>query len=222
MSAAGPAPRVYLVTDRHATGGRPLHEAIDEAIGQTQRALSKTNQPPSALAVQLREKDLTGRPLLDLARRLRAVTATAGVRLFINDRVDVALAVGADGLHLPRGGLTVDDVVTIAPALQIALSTHSVTEVARAASDGRVSFVVFGPVFDTPSKRRFGAALGIDALRAACANAIPVLAIGGVNASKIAPCRTAGASGIACIRAALRNKGDRSDVSGFFEAIEST
>lgn len=218
MSAIGAAPLVYLVTDRHATDGRDLGDVVGQALG----ALARTNLPPSALAIQMREKDLPGRPLLDLARRLRAVTAAVGVRLFINDRVDVALSVGADGVHLPAGALALDDVDEIAPALQIALSTHSIAEVARAAADGRVSFVVFGPVFDTPSKRQYGTALGLDALRAACTEPIPVLAIGGVDAPRIAACRKAGASGIACIRAALRNTNPEMAVSGFFEAIEST
>jgi thiamine-phosphate pyrophosphorylase len=218
MSPVGTAPLLYLVTDRHATEGRPL----DQVIARVLAALPKVNRPGSALAVQLREKDLGGRDLLDLARTLRALTAAAGVRLFVNDRVDVALAAGADGVHLGAGALDVADVHLIAPTTQIALSTHSVAEVARAAADGRVSFVVFGPVFDTPSKRAFGPPLGLDALHAAAAQSIPVLAIGGVDAAAAVSCRAAGAAGIACIRPLMSTTDPGTLLDGFFGAIEST
>jgi thiamine-phosphate pyrophosphorylase len=218
MPPSGAAPLVYLITDRHATQGRPL----DEVIGQALRALPRANLPPSAVAVQLREKDLDGRALLDLARRLRILTAAAGARLFVNDRVDVALAAGADGVHLGRGALAVDDVRAIAPELQIALATHSVDDVARAAADDRVSFVVFGPVFDTPSKRAYGPPLGLNLLRAAAASPVPVLAIGGVDRETISACLAAGASGVACIRPILGNGDPETALRGFFEAIERT
>lgn len=224
MSA--PAPRVYLITDRHETGDRPL----DVVVGQAVRAVADTGLPPWGLAVQLREKDLGGGALLDHARRLRAVTAAAGVRLFVNDRVDVALAAGADGVHLGEGALTPADVRAIAPALQIALSTHTVDQVTEAVSQGLASFAVFGPVFDTPSKRSFGPAQGLERLRAAVSAAaggtgsrpLPLLAIGGIDIANVSACRGVGAYGIACIRAVLRNSSPKTSISAFFEAIEST
>jgi thiamine-phosphate pyrophosphorylase len=210
------APLIYLITDRRATDGRPLGDVIGQAL------LGVRGRDGSSLAVQVREKDLGGRALLTLALDLRARTAAAGVRLFVNDRVDVALAVGADGVHLGQGALSVDDVHAIAPRLQIAVSTHAVDEVARAATDDRITFVVFGPVFDTPSKRAFGPPPGIERLRDACAENVPVLALGGIGTSQIALCWAAGASGIACIRAVLRNSDPEMVVNGFFETIEST
>jgi thiamine-phosphate pyrophosphorylase len=218
VSVIGPAPLVYLITDRHATGGRPLEQVVGLAL----RALSKPNLPKSAVAVQLREKDLDGRALLDLGHRLRVLTAAAGVRLFVNDRVDVAMAVGADGIHLGGGALSLDDVDAIAPGLQIAVSTHSVAQVERVAASGRVSFVVFGPVFDTPSKQRYGPPLGTRLLRQASTAPVPVVAIGGVDPTNAASCRMSGASGIACIRSVLRNHDPASVLTAFFEAIEST
>jgi thiamine-phosphate pyrophosphorylase len=218
MSPLGTAPLVYLVTDRHATEGRPL----DQVVAQLLTALTRVNLPRSAFAVQVREKDLGGRELLDLSRRLRALTTAAGVRLFVNDRVDIALAAGADGVHLGTGALGIDEVQITAPTLQIALSTHSIAEVARAAADGRVSFVVFGPIFDTPSKRGYGPPLGLEALRAAATQSIPVVAIGGVDAARAASCRAAGAAGIACVRSLLGADDPGTVLDGFFGAIEST
>lgn len=213
-----PAPLVYLITDRTATDARPL----DQVIAQALQAWPRPGLPPTALAVQLREKDLPTAELLALARRLRDLTSRAGVRLFVNDRVDVALAVGADGVHLGRQSLDVTDVRALAPALQIAVSTHAPDEVRAAARTGAVSFVVFGPIFDTPSKRPYGAPLGLTALRLACAEGIPVVALGGIEAEKISACRAAGASGIACIRAVLRNTQPQTALTTLFEAIEST
>jgi thiamine-phosphate pyrophosphorylase len=215
----GRAPLIYLITDRHAAGDdQSLAAVVARALG----ALTGSNFPRPAVAVQLREKDLPGRALCERGRELRAVTAAAGVRLFVNDRIDIALAVGADGVHLGGGALTVDDTHVLAPGLQIALSTHTAGEVARAAADPRVSFVVFGPVFDTPSKRSFGPAQGLEALRRACSAPIPVLALGGVDADQIPACFGAGASGVASMRGVLRNPHPEAALRRFFGAIEST
>lgn len=214
----GPAPLVYLITDRTVTDGRPLEQVIDRALS----ALPRAGLPPGAVAVQLREKDLPAAALLPLARRLRDITARAGVRLFVNDRIDVALAAGADGVHLGHTSMTIADARAVAPALQLALSTHTLEQVAAAAATAQVSFVVFGPVFDTPSKRAYGPPVGLERLRDASAIGIPVVALGGVEAPSARPCLQAGASGIACIRAVLRNRDPKVAMTTFFEAIEST
>jgi thiamine-phosphate pyrophosphorylase len=214
----GPAPLVYLITDRTVTDGRPLDEVIARALS----ALPRARLPAGAVAVQLREKDLPGAALLQLARRLRDITARAGARLFVNDRVDVALAAAADGVHLGHTSMTVADARAAAPALQLAVSTHTLEQVRGAAESGQVSFVVFGPVFDTPSKRVYGAPLGLERLRDASAIGIPVVALGGIETPLIRPCLEAGASGIACIRAVLRNRDPKVAMTTFFEAIEST
>jgi thiamine-phosphate pyrophosphorylase len=218
---AGPrtAPRVYLVTDRHATAGRPLGDVIREAL----TALDDAAVSRAAVAVQLREKDLGGRALIALGHELRAITARAGVRLFVNDRVDVALAIGADGVHLGGGALSLADVKTIVPDLSIAVSTHAVAEVAALASGlPRIDFCVFGPVFETPSKAAYGPPLGLWALEAACATGVPTVAIGGLDAARAQACRAAGASGVACIRAVLSAASPARVLRGLFEAIEST
>lgn len=213
------APLVYLITDGRASPGDAL---LREALQAALRALARSRIPPARVAVQLREKQLGAAALLELARQLRAATSEAGLTLFVNERVDVALAAGADGVHLGAGALSVADVRAIAPGLQVALSTHSPGEVARAAADSRVSFVVFGPVFDTPSKRHLGRPQGLGRLRDVCASPIPVVALGGVHADNISDCFSAGASGVASIGQGLGNPSPEASLSAFFGAIERT
>ena len=194
----GAVPRLYLVTDRRATAGRPLVEVVRAALA------GAPADARGAVAVQLREKDLEGRALFELARDLRDVTRAAGAALFINDRVDVALAVGADGVHLGGRSLAPADVVRIAPGLAIAVSTHARGEVEAAArQNAAVRFAVFGPIWDTPSKRPYGAPVGVRALREASEVGLPLLALGGVTPARVSACVAAGAAGVACIRAIL-------------------
>jgi len=197
----GSIPRLYLITDRAATAGRPLVEIVRLALEGAPH--------DGSVAVQLREKELEGRALLELARELRALTHAAGAALFISDRVDVALAVGADGVHLGRRSMDPSDVARVAPALAIAVSTHTRAEVEAAAGarhlhpNVHVRFAVFGPVWDTPSKRPYGAPVGLAALRDAATVGLPLLGLGGIDSERAAACKLAGAAGVACIRAVL-------------------
>ena len=188
--------RLYLVTDCAAVPGGDLAGAVTRALAAA---------PPGAVAVQLREKDLGGRDLLGLAERLRAATRAAGAPLLVNDRVDVALAVGADGVHLPDGGLPVTEARRLlGPGRLVGASAHSAAAVAAAAGAG-ADFVVFGPVFATPSKARYGPPQGLDALGAAvrAGGGVPVLAIGGIEPGRVPECVNAGAAGVAVIRSGL-------------------
>lgn len=198
----GRAPRLYLITDRNATGGRPLPAVVAAALAGAAPYRGPDGWLP--VAVQLREKDLDARALVALGRELARVTASAGAALWINDRVDVALACGAAGVHLPGGALAAADVRAVAPGLGLARSVHSVAEIDRALAD-ELSFVVFGPVYDTPSKRAYGSPLGLQALRAAAraGGDLPVIALGGVDGGNARACAEAGAWGVACIRAVL-------------------
>ncbi|GIV60894.1 MAG: putative thiamine-phosphate synthase [Rhodothermaceae bacterium] len=187
----GPGFSYYLITDRKRTRERPLVEVVDRACRSGIRA------------VQLREKDLPGRALYALAKDLRAVTAAHGALFFVNDRLDVALAAGADGVHCPEAGLRPSDVRALAPALRVGVSVHSVEAARRAREDG-ATFLLFGPVYATPSKRKYGAPQGLDRLRAVVAAVdIPVLAVGGVTPARARACLDAGAAGIAGISSVL-------------------
>jgi len=173
------------VTDRAGVGGRDLVTVVESAL--------EAGLP----AVQLREKDLGGRALLALAERLRAATARRGALLFVNDRVDVALAVGADGVHLGAGSMPASAARRLVGAAGlIGVSTHAPGEAAPDAD-----FLFFGPVWETPSKR--GAQGPGRLAEAARTAAVPVLAIGGVTADRVPAARTAGAAGVAVIRAIL-------------------
>ena len=189
MGSSADPPRLVLVTDRHATAGRDLADVVAAALDA------------GLPAVQLREKDLPGRALLTLAEQLRVLTARTGALLLVNDRVDVAVAVGADGVHLGGGSLPTEVARRLLPpGALVGVSTHAPAEAASATAD----FVFYGPVYATPSKAAFGAPQGVAGLRQAAALAhVPVLAIGGVTAKTVPETRAAGATGVAVIRAIL-------------------
>jgi thiamine-phosphate pyrophosphorylase len=154
--------------------------------------------------VQVREKDLTSRELVALvAEALRVVRerGLGGTRVVVNDRVDVALAAGADGAHLGAHSMPVQVVRRFVPrAFLIGVSSHSLAE-ALAAESGGADYLVLGPVFETPSKLGYGPPLGLAKLRDVTSRiSIPVLALGGITVDRIRPCLEAGASGIAGIR----------------------
>ena len=184
---------VYLITDRHRTRERPLLDVVEQALRGGVRA------------VQLRERDLETPALLQLARQLRTLTRRHEALLLINDRIDVALTCDADGVHLPTQSFRVEDArVLLGPERLIGVSTHHPEEVADTAAAG-ADFAVFGPVFDTPSKRPYGPSVGLDALAdAARASTIPVLAIGGIAAPRVAAVVARGAAGVAVIRALMQ------------------
>lgn len=190
--------RLYLVTDRARTADRPLLALVEQAL------------QGGVEAVQLREKDLSGTELFDLGCRLRELCRRYRARLLINDRIDIALAVGADGVHLPVDSFAPTDARRLlGPRALIGVSTHSVGQ-ARAAMGGDVDFLVFGPVFDTPSKRAFGPAVGLEALSAVAQTVgFPVFAIGGVTADRVAAVRGCGAHGIAVVSAILEAENPR-------------
>jgi thiamine-phosphate pyrophosphorylase len=183
---------LYVVTDRQQTEGRPLLSVIEAALRG------------GARAVQLREKDLTPRELYPLALEMRQLTQAYGARLLINDRVDLALAVNADGVQLTT--ISLPGRVArqlLGPERLIGISTHSLAE-AQAAVAGGADFVVFGPVFFTPSKVPYGQPVGLDALRAVrAAVELPILAIGGINKVNLEQVLGAGADGIAVISAII-------------------
>jgi thiamine-phosphate pyrophosphorylase len=181
--------RLYLITDRLAAV-RPPVDIVEECLGAGLRA------------VQLREKDLAVRPLLAMAAALREATRRHGARLLINDRADVALASGADGVQRTHASLPVSALRAIGPVgFLIGASAHSTAEAREAAEQG-ADFVVFGPVYETPSKRRYGPPQGLAALEAAAAAVpCPVLAVGGITPARVPEVLATGAIGVAVIGA---------------------
>jgi thiamine-phosphate pyrophosphorylase len=169
--------------------------------------------------VQLREKDLGGRDLLSLAGALGAATQRHGARLLVNDRADVALAAGADGVQRTHDSLPVAVIRRIAPPLLIGASVHSLAEARDAEAEG-ADFLVFGPVFDTPAKRPYGPPQGIEALRAVtAASARPVLAIGGITPGRVREVLGAGAAGVGVISAILAAERPGDATRAFLEAL---
>ena len=190
-------PIVCLVTNRKALA--PDARTIDDEFDALERQVAEAVEA-GVDWVQVREPDLEARAFAQLVKRL--ATRTRGrARLLVNDRVDVAIAAGADGVHLKGDGPPAIRVREIVPAdWLIGRSIHSVSEARRT---GGEDFLVFGTVFESRSKAGSPAA-GIDALAdAAVVASVPLLAIGGVTAARAAACRDAGAAGVAAIEVFL-------------------
>jgi len=157
--------------------------------------------PSGVVAVQLRARGATGRELLDMARALRIVVAEAGQLLLVNDRVDVVVAAGADGVHLPAAGIPPGDARwMVGEGRLVVVSCHSAADVIRAKAAG-ADFATFGPLFDTPSKREYGPPVGLGPLREASQLGLPLVGLGGVDVVNAPEVVAAGACGVAAIRA---------------------
>jgi thiamine-phosphate pyrophosphorylase len=184
--------RLFLVTDRHQTKGRPL-------VPLLQRVLTA-----AAPAIQLRERDLSARELVTLALELQAVTASRRSQLLINDRIDVALALEGVGVHLRSNSLPVSVARQVLGTQRLlGISVHAVEEAVQVESQG-ADYIVLGPIYETPSKQMFGPPLGIHTLERACRLVrLPIIGIGGVTAARAREMRRAGAFGVAVITAVL-------------------
>lgn len=149
--------------------------------------------------VQIRERDLSARDVLFVTESIAASAHRTGARVLVNDRVDVAASAGV-GVHLTARSLTAEVVrAGFGPDTLVGVSTHSFDDV-RAAEQGGADFVVFGPVFETASKKEYGEPVGVDALRRVATRlSIPVLALGGITLSNFREALDAGAAGVAGI-----------------------
>ncbi len=183
----------YLISDRRCLPpGVTLAAAVEQALAGGVRA------------VQLREKDLGAAALLHIGQQLRAITRRYNARLLINDRVDIALALDADGVHLGEQSMDAACARRLLGADKlIVVSTHNLAGAQRAQQQG-ADFITFSPIYATASKAAYGAPQGLDKLRRVCASVeLPVFALGGITASRVGSVYAAGASGIAVISAIL-------------------
>ncbi len=199
--------RLYLVTDRHQTAGRPLLSVVGRAV----RA--------GVHAVQLRERDLTARQLLALAMDFRQEIPK--VELFINDRVDLALALPSHGVHLRESSLPTLVVRSmLRPRQLLGRSVHSIDGAVVAERQG-ADFVVLGPIYDTPSKRKYGPPLGLRVLEEAARQIrVPIFAIGGITAARAREVRQAGGFGIAVMSSILSASNVEQATEALVSAIE--
>jgi thiamine-phosphate pyrophosphorylase len=177
------------ITDRLSLGCRPL-------LSVTQAAIDAGID-----LIQIREKDLGTRALTEIAEAAMEGVGGQATRVVINDRLDVALAVRAHGVHLGSQSMSASKARrAVPPAFLIGVSCHSAEEVWTAESDG-ADYALLGPIFETASKLRYGAPLGLGVLERAARGVrrMPVLALGGMTVERVRECLTAGATGIAGI-----------------------
>lgn len=183
-----PSHRLCYITDRKTVGAGELHSRI---LGGIQAGID---------LIQIREKDLPSRELSALV--VAAVKSSQGTstRIVVNDRLDIAIALGAAGVHLGTQSIPAEAARRIVPKeFLLGVSCHSL-EKARAAEDAEADYIVFGPVFETGSKAQYGPPLGLDMLREVTGKvSIPVFALGGINVERVKECLDAGAAGVAGI-----------------------
>ena len=202
---------LYLVTDRTLSLGRSTVEVVRAAIRG------------GVSCVQLREKGCSTREFMDEARLLKALLAGTGVPLFINDRLDVALAVGADGVHLGQNDLPIADARRlVGNRMIIGISAESVADAIRAEAEG-ADYIGASPVFTTPTKTDTAPPLGLDGLRAIRrAVQLPLVAIGGIDADNASQVLRAGADGLAVVSAIVSAPCPRTAAAGLRQRIQST
>ena len=181
---------LYLVTDRDLSLGRSLEEVVSEAVAG------------GVTIVQLREKEASTGEFIALARRLMTLLRPLGIPLVINDRVDVALAVDADGVHIGQSDMSYEDARRLmGPEKIIGLSVESFEDI-QAANTLDVDYVGISPVYGTPTKTDTAEPFGLEGLKKAVAMSVhPAVAIGGMNASTIGEVIDAGADGVAVVSA---------------------
>ncbi len=199
---------LYLITDRKLTGNYTLEETVEEACSAGVRA------------VQLREPGLDARELFELARRIHTITQNYDAFLFINDRVDVARAVGTEGVHLRESSIPISYVrQLVTPATLIGASIHS-PEGAVSAQNAGADFLVYGTIFKTQSKPELQEPAGIQSITTVTKNvSIPVFAVGGITPDRTRMCIEAGAHGVAVISAIMQSTNISETVGQYKEQL---
>ena len=193
MSLSTKRPLVYLITKGEATSDN-FDSASRQIIDIVTLAISLKVD-----LIQIREKRLSAQALFDLTQEVVSIAKGSLTKILVNDRADIALAAGADGVHLAANSISAKVIRDTFPKdFLIGVSTHNIEEVRRAVSDG-ADFAVFGPVFESPGK---DALIGIKKLKEVCDAVLPfrVIALGGVDETNYRSVFEHGASGFAAIR----------------------
>ncbi len=192
-----PRPRVCLITDEALPDEKLLHLVEGACNG-------------GCRWIQLRLRNAGGRRLLGIARSLRRITRVYSASLVVHDRIDIALACDADGVHLPAAGFKPSTARRlIGPNRLLGRSVHGIAEIESLRAEP-LDYLQFGPVYETPSKRRYGPPQGIERLAQAVAAGLgrPIIAVGGIDAGCAREPLAAGAAGIAVIRAVSGGAGN--------------
>ncbi len=202
---------LYLVTDRGLAEGRELGDIVGEAVAG------------GVTCVQLREKRCDTRDFIDQARRLMALLEPAGIPLIINDRLDVALAVGAAGVHLGQKDMAIADARRLAGSrMIIGISAESLEDAVRAEAEG-ADYIGISPVFATATQADAAPPLGIEGVRRIrAAVTLPLVGIGGISRDNAGAVIAAGADGVAVVSAIVAAKCPRSAARELRELVDQT
>lgn len=204
-----PGFNLYLVTDRKLAPQRDLLDTLHRALDG------------GVKAIQLREKDLSTLDLYRLAEKVKRLSEPFHAGLYINDRIDVALAADATGVHLGNASLPVAEARRLLGSqYQIGVSTHSLPD-AKAAQTAGADFIVFGPVYYTPSKASYGPPQGLKELKKILENvSLPVYAIGGIKADNAKKTMTLGCAGVALISEIMGAKDPKSSTERLIQLLQ--
>lgn len=202
-------PRLYMVSNSpgHLYPGQKLPELV--------RII--TAHLPAI--IQLREKHLNAKTLYKLALEVRGFMHDRSSLLFLNERLDIALATEADGTHFPEKSIPLERARNAAPALIAGKSTHSLQGALSAEAEG-ADYLIFGPVFETPLKKQYGPPMGLEKLAKVCRSvSIPVYAIGGITPARTPQCLDHGAYGVAALSIFHCSKSLISSLDNFKSAL---
>jgi thiamine-phosphate pyrophosphorylase len=206
MTSPRPPLDLYVILDRTASAGRDLVGLADAVLAA------------GARWVQLRDKEATTRGLAALARTIGPRVRAAGGVFIVNDRLDLALAVGADGVHLGQDDLPAADARPLAPGRVLGVSTHGLDQARRAQADG-ADYVALGSIFATGSKAGFEL-VGLEALRLVRPHVtVPLVAVGGITVERVSAVLTAGADAVAVISAIGSARDPGEATAAFLDAI---
>jgi len=170
-------------------------------------------------AIQLREKDMPASKLLQIAKELSAKLNKYKTKLLINERLDVAILSNSSGVHSPAAGISNPDIRKYSNLLVSGRSVHSKAEAVKAEKDG-FDYILFGPVFRTPAKIKYGKPQGLDRLKKVCSSVnIPVFAVGGITPKRAKKCINCGAYGIAGVREFMTAIDPKKTVNDYMKEI---